>query len=452
LIAADHVGGPGPLSRSSLDGQRSTQIEQITLSNGMRVVVVPQPHLLGATLSVFVKVGPRYEQLEKNGISHFLEHMLFRGTPRYATTYELSYAAEALGGSLEAATYADFTHFQISVPAEHSAEALRLLADLFAGPRFAELELEKRIVKEEILADLDADGREVDAENLSRMQVYGEHPLGFKITGTADNVESFGLEDLHAHLRQHYGAANMAVVATGAVECASIFALSAELFSSRERGTLTLIDSPPPPRHDRRLSFVKNDASQSDVRVCFRAFGSDDPDFIAFKLLNRILDDGMSTRLHQRLTDESGLAYEVFAGLDPYEETGLLEIGASVTHDKAPSVIAAVLSLLSELRDTEVGEAELEKARTRYRWHLRRITDSAEDMALWAGTQTIFGRSMDLGELLEALAKVTPADVQAVARRLARPENTYISVVGRTSKPVQKACAKVLEQWSAAPR
>lgn len=413
------------------------------------MVVVPQDHLQGATLSVFVKVGPRYEHKAQNGISHFLEHMLFRGTPRYATTYELSYAAEAIGGTLEAATYADFTHYQLSVPGEHALEALSLLGELFAGPRFSELELEKNIVKEEILADLDADGREVDAENLSRMLVFGQHPLGFKITGEVANVEAFTLDDLKKHMATYYGASNMAVVATGAVEAHEITRAAERAFGALSPGHVTLIDAPPPPRHDKRLVFVKNDASQSDVRVCFRAFGSDDPDNLALKVLSRVLDDGMSTRLHQKLTDESGLAYEVFAGLDSYEETGLVEIGASVEHDKVPAVITAVLKLMTELRDGEISQKELDKALMRYRWSLRRIADSAEDMAMYAGTQAIFGRPIDLEGMLDELSRVGLPQLRNVARRLVRPENVHIVCVGKTKRAVQKDAKRALDAWIA---
>jgi predicted Zn-dependent peptidase len=418
------------------------------LANGLRVVVVPQSHLAGATLAVFVKVGPRYERRERSGISHFLEHMLFRGTRRFASTYELSFASESLGGMIEAATYADFTHFQLSVPAEHGGEALSLLADLFAAPRFQELALEKRIVREEILADLDVDGREVDPENLSRMLVFGEHPLGFKITGDADTIDSFSLEHLHEHLRAHYGAANMVLVATGQVEPELVLQQAERAFGAFPRGRITLVEGPPPERHTRQLLFVDHEASQSDVRVCFRAFGSDDPEFMALRLLGRVLDDGMSTRLHRRMTDESGLAYEVYSALDPYEEVGLFEIGASVEHEKVPEVIEASLTLMTELCVAPVEPAELEKARTRYRWSLRRIIDSPEDMAMYAGTQALFGRSVELGQLLAELERVTREDIQRVARRVVRPENVHVLAVGTGKKAVQKRSQRVLASWA----
>jgi predicted Zn-dependent peptidase len=418
-----------------------------TLSNGLRVVVVPQPHLQGATLSLFVKVGPRYERREVNGVSHFLEHMLFRGTARFENAYQLSLASEQLGGTIEAATYADFTHYQLSVPRELAGAALDLLAELFRGPRFLDLALEKQIVREEILADLDAGGREVDVENLSRMLVYGEHPLGFKITGDAASVDRLSLDDLHAHLRDHYGASNTVLVATGAVEAAPLFGDARRALGELPVGRVTLIDAPPPARHDRHLWFVKNDGSQTEVRACFRSFAADDPDFMALKLLLRVLDDGMSTRLHRRMTDESGLAYEAFGAIDSYEETGLVELGASVEHDKTDEALRAILELMSELRDGAIHQDELDKARTRYAWNLRRIIDSAEEMALYAGTQAVFGRNPSLALPLAECERVTLADLRRAAQRVIRAENLYVVCVGKVKKAVQKRCEQVLASW-----
>jgi predicted Zn-dependent peptidase len=162
----------------------------------------------------------------------------------------------------------------------------------------------------------------------------------------------------------------------------------------------------------------------------------------------RVLDDGMSTRLHRRLTDESGLAYEAFAALDPYEETGLVEVGASVEHDKVPELLRTVLSMMTDLREAAVSDAELEKARTRYRWTLRRLVDSAEDMALYAGTQAVFGRAVDLGELWREVERITAAQMQTAARRVVRHENLYAMCVGKLKRAVQKEAEQVIADWS----
>ncbi|MET0341678.1 MAG: pitrilysin family protein [Polyangiales bacterium] len=439
------------VARSDALSRAPSPVERVVASNGLRVVVVPQPHLQSATVGIYIKAGPRYERREVNGVSHFLEHMLFRGTERFDNAYELSLAAELLGGTIEAATYADFTQYQISVPSEQAEAGLDLIAELLRKPRFRDLELEKQIVKEEILADLSEDGREVDAENLSRALVYGEHPLGFKITGDVDTVLRLTLDDLHEHLRAHYGASNAVVVATGAVSPEAIAEAASRAFEALPRGQLTVIDAPPPPRHrlgaEERLAFVKNDGSQTELRACFRAFPADDPDYMALKLLLRVLDDGMSTRLHRKMTDDSGLAYEAFAGLDSYEETGLVEVGASVEHEKVPEALAALLALMTELRDAEVTPAELDKARTRYAWTLRSILDSAEDMAMYAGTQVLFGREPALLSLLEECEAVTLESLQRVARRVVRPENVHVVCVGKVTKKLEKAATKVFTSW-----
>jgi predicted Zn-dependent peptidase len=176
--------------------------------------------------------------------------------------------------------------------------------------------------------------------------------------------------------------------------------------------------------------------------------GADDPDFMALRMLSRVLDDGMSTRLHRRMTDESGLAYDVFGALDPYEEVGVLEIGASVAHEKVPEVVDAALSLMSELCTSEVTAAELEKARTRYRWSLRRIVDSPDDMAMFSGTQAIFGRGMDLVQLLAEVERVSTADLMRVARRVIRPEGTHVLAVGKVKKKTEQTTRRVFAKWA----
>ena len=419
-----------------------------TLDNGLRVMVLPQPHLAGASLSLFVKVGSRYESREKNGVSHFLEHMLFRGTPRFLTPHDLTFACERLGGMLEAATYADFTHYELSVPSEHAGEALGLLGDFIGGPRFSDIELEKKIVREEILADLGVHGQEVDPENLSRMLMFGEHPLGFKITGEVASVDAFRVEDLRSHLDAYYGASNLAVVATGAVDPAFVISKVSQVFGGRPRGRPALLEQPPPPLHDEHLRFVKHAASQTDLAIGFRAFGGDDPDYMALKLLTHVLDDGMSTRLHRRITDETGLAYDAYAALDAYEEIGVVDFGASVEHDKAPELLRTALELMSEFCDELVSEEELEKARFRYIWSLRQLVDSPEEMAMYAGTQLIFGRAVDLQGLLREVERIERGDLMRAARRAIRPERTHVVCVGQTKKRVQKATERVFSHWA----
>ncbi|HEX4355182.1 MAG TPA: pitrilysin family protein, partial [Polyangiales bacterium] len=166
-------------------------VHRAALPNGLSVVTVPQPHLHSASVAVLVKVGARHETARTNGVSHLLEHMLFRGSARYPSAYALNRAIEELGGTLHGATHSDFTLFEVSLPPGNVQSGIEILGELFAKPSFAELAVEKRIVREEILEYLDEEGREVDPDNLSRELMFGTHPLGMTITGSLDNLANF---------------------------------------------------------------------------------------------------------------------------------------------------------------------------------------------------------------------------------------------------------------------
>lgn len=414
------------------------QVVRHTLSNGLRILVVPQPHLQGASLGVYVKVGSRYESLEDNGLSHFLEHMLFRGTEAHDSAYALNLAAERLGGTLEAATHTDFTSYSLTVPHEHALEALDVLAQMMTRPRLLDLELEKQVVCEEILADLGDEGQEVDPDNLAGMLMYGQHPLSYKLTGDADNVKRFGDADLRRHLARHYTARNMVVCVAGAVDPEQVIQRGTPAFAALPPGQPTLIERPPPSRHGERFRFVKNPGSQTDLRVMLWTFGEDDPECAALSMLLSILDDGMSTRLHRRMTDDSGLAYDVYADSEHYEDVGVFEIGATVDHAKVPEVTRAAIELLRQLRDNPVTEQELDKARMRNRWDLRYALDDTEGMAELYGTNALFGRPDTWESMQQELERVTASDVQRVARRVIREENLYVVCVGVLNKKLQQ--------------
>ena len=175
-----------------------------TLSNGLRVVVASQPHLHRAHVGLWARVGSRFETLENNGISHFLEHMIYRGTRRVPSAHEVNLAFERLGGSLFASTQVDHGIFSLSLPPDSIDDASSLFGEVLSKPAFLDIDIERGIVLEEILEDLDDEGNEVDADNLSRTLIYPEHPLGFTITGGEKRVRAFDEAGLRAHHARHY--------------------------------------------------------------------------------------------------------------------------------------------------------------------------------------------------------------------------------------------------------
>jgi len=189
-----------------------------TLDNGLRVRFVPLPHLQTATVSCFLKVGSRYESSATNGLSHFLEHMVYRGTAAHPAAHELSLAIERLGGTLDATTHVDYTSYDLTLPSETIAEGVSLLAEVMSSPLLTELGTEKQIIREEILEDLNEHGEQVDVDNVSRRLLYRDHPLGFSIAGPIENLERFDTNDLERHHRSFYVASNSVLCVAGAFD------------------------------------------------------------------------------------------------------------------------------------------------------------------------------------------------------------------------------------------
>ena len=197
-----------------------------TLSSGLRVVVVPRAHLQRAHVALWGRVGSRFETAETNGIGHFLEHMIYRGTIRTPSAHAVNLAFEQLGGDLFASTQVDHGIFSLTLPPESLDEACALFGEVLSEPAFLDIDIERGIVLEEILEDLDDEGRQVNSDNISRALIYGDHPLGFTITGSETQVRSFDETMLRAHHARHYTAHNSVLAFSGAVrESEDILAL-----------------------------------------------------------------------------------------------------------------------------------------------------------------------------------------------------------------------------------
>lgn len=330
-------------------------------------MVVPLPHLHSVAAGVFSRAGSRYERPETNGLSHFLEHMLFRGTREHPSAYAYNLALESLGGSLRAATHVDFTVYDVTVPKENLGASLALLAEPFGAPLMLDIETEKRIVAEEILGDLDTSGRELDIENLSRRLLFGRDPLAYKITGSARRVQSFTRAQLRAHLRRHYGARNLVLCLAGPVTPKEALAAAQRAFGAIPPGVRRALPAVPPAgRRGAKFLGADRRSSQADVRICFRTPGQRDKRVTALHVLGRVLDDGLSSRLYRRICEDSGLAYDAFGSAEVYEDTGVFDLGATVSPKKAGAVITEFFAMLEEIRAGSVTPAELEKAKTRH--------------------------------------------------------------------------------------
>lgn len=417
------------------------------LDNGLRVVAVELPHLHTATLVLYAKVGSRFESPADNGLSHFVEHMLFRGTERHGNSYDLNFAIERLGGTLYAETGRDYSLFQVALhPAELEA-GLELFGDIFTRPRFADLELERRLILEELNEDFDERGVEINGDDIVRGLIFGDHPLGQRIIGPHGNVERFGQDDIARHFRDFYCARNMLLCVAGPVDAAAVEAGARAHLGGLHPGR----EAAPQPASfagDGPLfRYVPDSGSQSSLHLLVRAVPEIDPEFTALLALLRGLDDGMATRLHYRLADQLGLAYSVQAGIEPLHDTALLEIVAASAHANAGELVRRTLEILAELREQEVSADELDKIKRRYRYELASSVDDANAMAGWFGGTALYYPPPSFEEKLVRMEQVTAADIRAVARRVLTADNLAVVVLGSLSRARQAEIRELLKRF-----
>jgi predicted Zn-dependent peptidase len=400
-----------------------------TLANGLRVAVVPRPELRRAHVAAFVRIGSRFESKRDNGLSHFLEHMLFRGTDRLRDAHAVNAAFERLGASLEACTHVDYAVFELDLPRENFEAGARLLGEVIAAPRFPSIDVERGIVAEEILEDLDDDGQQVNADNIVRAATYAGHPLGMTITGGQREVERFTVADLERHHGRHFGAPSMVVVAAGAIVPEHARATLEAAFGGFPSTPAAPVEAPPAQRGP-ITKHVRDAASQTDVRVCFRAFGEKDPRMPALEVLMRVVDDGMATRLYRRLCDEGGLCYDTSASYEIFEDDGVVDFAASVRHERTSAIVERMLAIMCELAEEGPTEEEVRLAIQRHRWDVESSLDSAASLAHAVGVSWLFGRLRSFDEQLRRLDHVTRDEVRELAAFLASRDRLTVATIG----------------------
>ncbi|HEY0253216.1 MAG TPA: pitrilysin family protein, partial [Kofleriaceae bacterium] len=407
----------------------------------------PLPHLHTAVVSFFIKVGSRFETPEDNGLSHFTEHMLFRGTERYPSSLALNTAIEHLGSTLNAETGRDYSLFQLSLEPELVPDAIAVLGELLARPRFDDIELERALILEEINEDYDEAGVEINVDDIARGIVFGDHPLGQRIIGPRSNVERFSLADVRRHHGAYYGARNANLCVAGPVTHHEIVAQAEKSLAQMPSGHRAEVPMAPALHKGPILEHVKDAGSQTALSIVFRAVPELDPRYISLVALLRILDDGMSTRLHYTLADQKGLAYSVHASIEPLADTALFEISSATANAKVPSLIKELFTLLDGLRAGKITDDELAKARTRYRYETLASIDDASSMSGWFGGTALYYEPPSLTQRLEQMAQVRVADLKAIAEQVLTPEHLVIAAVGSLSRARLGELRGVIKDW-----
>jgi predicted Zn-dependent peptidase len=401
------------------------------LPNGLRVVTVELPHLHTGMIAAYVRAGSRHEDPARNGVSHFLEHLFFRGSEGYPDGRAMNALVEDCGGSLNGVTTRDHGYYFSPVHPDRVEVPVAVLGDMLARPLFKEVELEREVILEEILDEVDQKGRDIDIDNLSKRALFPNHPLGLKIAGTRDTVSQLTEEHLRAQHARAYGARNLVLAAAGPLRHARLLELAEQHFGRLRPGEAlcdgALNGAPRGPQ----LVAVDHTESQMELQVAFRGAPEEHADFPVLRVIKRLLDDGLASRLQLQLVERKALAYSVGAGMDGFTDCSVFEVGCACAPRKAPAAIAEMLRVLADLRETEVPEDELLRAKKKSRIWLEFSLDSPAEMIGWFGAGELLRPPAESFQgWLSRVEQVTAADVRRVASAVFRRENLVACAVG----------------------
>ena len=391
------------------------------LPGGAQLVTVPLPGRASVALSLMIRVGSRYEAAHEAGISHFVEHMVFKGGRRFPTARAVSEAIEGVGGVLNAATDREATVFWTRVPATALPLALSVLTDMVFQPALdpAEVTKERQVVIEELR--MYEDNPQDYAQIVFDEVMWPDHALGRDVAGTEQTVRTFSAELCREHMARHVRPESLVVSVAGALDPEHVEGLvSAELGAWAAQPRPAQPGAPPAtPPQGARLRVARRRVEQATVLVGARATSYLDPDRFASDLLNVVLGEGMSSRLFLELRERQGSVYDVHSYISRLRDSGAMAISLGCEPRRAAAALRAALAELRKLSEELVGEAELHKAREYAKGRLLLSLESTSALCEYAGQQLLLtGAIMQPAEIIERLEAVTAEDVRAAAQRL----------------------------------
>ena len=419
----------------------------VELDNGVSVVAVPMPHLHTATVAIFVRTGSRFESLDDNGLSHFVEHMLFRGTSAHPSSRQLAFAIESLGGTLGAETGRDLSLFHITLEPALVDAGLGLLAEVVGRPRFDEIELERSIILEELREDHDERGVTTHGDDIARGLLFGDHPLARPVIGSEANVRRFSNNDVARHHARTFCGRNLIVCVAGPIAPNDVFASAARHVAFLPPGERIASIPVSFEQREARYRYAARTGSQTDIHIVFRAIPDLDDAHVASIALLRAIDDGMATPLHYELCDRKGLAYSVGAGIEPLADVALLEVSGAASQANVSALLGGMLDLLGRFRGDHVSDADLVRIKRRYRNDILASMDDGYAMASWFGGTALYYPPPPLDQRLASMDAVTASDIRAAAGRILRPENMAIAVTGPLSRARQGEAREIVKTW-----
>jgi predicted Zn-dependent peptidase len=393
------------------------EIRKQELKNGLVILTDAMPQVRSVSVGVWMRVGSRHENAETQGISHFIEHLLFKGT-RTRNAGAIAEAIDSVGGQLNAFTDKEYVGFYAKVLDEHLPEAFEILADIVLNPTFpsAEVERERNVIFEEI--NMVEDSPQEAIHDIFLESFWPRHPLGRAISGTKSSVGRIRRRDVLRHFRQNYTACNMVVAAAGNIRHGQVQRLAAKWFSELSAGTPAEAGSPPAASPSR---VVRHKEHLEQMHLCL---GTVSPSLTSKErypahLLSHILGGGVSSRLFQNIREKRGLVYDIDSTLDMYVDAGSLVVYAGTAPKNAARVVDLARREFRRIREKAVADDELRRAKEFLKSSVVMSLESPSSrMTQLAQQEIYYRRSVGVGEVLRRIDRITTGDVRRVAEGL----------------------------------
>lgn len=401
------------------------------LKNGLRIILVPMQRSMAATFLVLVEAGSKYETKDINGISHFLEHMCFKGTKKRPSALVISSELESLGAVYNAFTGHEATGYYAKVGADKIDKALNIISDMYKNPLFDEKEIEKEkgVIIEEINMYEDLPMRKVH-ENFSEL-VYGDQPAGWPIAGKKENVLAINRDKLVEYRKNHYVPEATTIVVTGAFKEKEMLKKLQNIFGSIPKsnkiGKKKVIEAQKSPK----MSLETKKSDQTHLVLGFRSFDMFDKRRYIVSVLCDILGGGMSSRLFQKVREELGAAYYVNCGNSSFTDHGLLCISAGIDNTKGKIVIRGILDEINKIKKVLVSKKELDKSKNHIIGKLMIGLETSDSVAEFYGDQEVFKEKIHTPEqLIKKIKSVKAVDIMKVAKEIFKNEKLNLAIIG----------------------
>jgi predicted Zn-dependent peptidase len=416
--------------RSDSMPHKIRDIERTILPNGVRVVTEHMANVRSVSVGIWIGTGSREESPKESGISHFIEHMVFKGT-KNRSAEQIARSVDSIGGGLDAFTSKELVSYNVKVLDEHLPEAFDVVADLVRNPLFekADIEKEKGVILEEL--KMEVDNPEYLIHEIFSSHFWKGHALGRPILGTKQTIRAFDRDKVERYYRQFYTPSNILVTAAGNLKHRELARLAEDHFADlKPRRTPTVVETPRP--HAPLVFRNKNSLEQVHVYLGVPSIPMPHESRFACYILNAILGGGMSSRLFQNIREKQGLAYTVYSELTMYHDAGCMLIYAGTSLRSAGKVVESVVRELHEMVEHRVTPEELRRAKDHLKGsYVLGLESTSSRMGNLARQEFYFQRFFSLDEMLERVENVTAEEVQKLSEQFFDPKTMAVAMLGR---------------------